>query len=71
MLTKSHIFKLVSEALSFDTLVEDLMIKEVTFSSPEEEIEHLLKYSNVGRLPVVENDEVVGWCTRTDLVKAF
>ncbi|QGT98662.1 AAA-type ATPase [Candidatus Syntrophocurvum alkaliphilum] len=71
VLTKSHIFKLVSEALSFDTLVEDLMIKEVTFSSPEEEIEYLLKYSNVGRLPVVENDEVVGWCTRTDLVKAF
>ena len=52
-------------------LVKDIMSREVVFVEPKESIltvAKLMKNHNIGVVPVVENDEVLGVITDRDIV---
>jgi Zn-dependent protease/CBS domain-containing protein len=69
-------FKKFMEDESQSTLVRDVMTpkEKLIWVSPDEPaVEAILKFSknNIGRLPVLEGDELVGIITRSDLMKAI
>ena len=52
--------------------VEDLMSKDVITLSPEDSVEEaatIISEQDINRLPVVEDDKLVGIVTRADIVK--
>lgn len=56
-----------------DLTVADVMITDVIFVSPMESavtVAKLMVEKHVNRVPIVENDEVVGIVTRGDIIKA-
>ena len=59
----------------FDKItVKEIMTKDLTVVSPTERLVHarrLMIEDHVGRLPVVEDDELVGMLTSKDLMRAF
>lgn len=54
--------------------VSDAMTKDVIFVNPEETIENtakLMDCKKVNRIPVIENEKIVGIITRSDILKAI
>ncbi len=75
MICQSDILKnLRGEGINLkDLTVKDVMIEEVITVSPIESVETAAKRmieKHINRIPVVENNIVVGIVTRTDIVKA-
>jgi len=75
MICQSDILKnLGGEGINLkDLTVKDVMIEEVITVSPIESVETAAKRmieKHINRIPVVENNIVVGIVTRTDIVKA-
>ena len=68
-------FVTLADGIAFDKIsVKEIMCKDLTVVSPAERLVHarrLMLESNVGRLPVVEEDEVIGMITSKDLMRAF
>lgn len=68
-------FVTLATGIAFDKIaVKEIMSKELTVVSPTERIVHARRQmieSHVGRLPVVEDDELVGMITSKDLMRAF
>lgn len=60
---------------NFDKMpVKDVMSTNITFVSPDERLVHarrLMLDAKVGRLPVIEDDKLVGIITSKDLIRAF
>ncbi len=57
-----------------DTLIGDIMTKNLILAYPEEGVATVFEKINrkaVGRLPVVENDQLVGIVSKTDVVKTL
>ncbi|HEY0195969.1 MAG TPA: CBS domain-containing protein, partial [Methanobacterium sp.] len=57
-----------------DLPVEEFMTREVLITAPEEDVATVLEklnINNVGRLPVLENGELVGIISKTDIMKAM
>ena len=55
-------------------LIDGVMSTDITSVSPSERLVHarrLMLDSKVGRLPVIEDDELVGMITSKDLIRAF
>lgn len=55
-------------------LVEEFMTQDVLVTSPDEDVATVLgklNLNNVGRLPVIEEDKLVGIISKTDIIKAL
>ncbi len=68
-------FVTLADGIAFDKIsVKEIMCKDLIVVSPTERLVHarrLMLESNIGRLPVVEDDEVIGMVTSKDLMRAF
>lgn len=68
-------FVTLAVGIAFDKItVKEIMSKELTVVSPTERIVHARRQmleTNVGRLPVVDDDALVGMITSKDLMRAF
>lgn len=70
LFTKSHLYRCVSQGINLQTPVSDLMTRDVFIGHPDDAVADIL-FTGIGRLPVVEGDQVVGMVTRTDLTRTF
>ncbi|WP_407414806.1 CBS domain-containing protein [Methanobrevibacter sp.] len=68
-------FVTLAVGIAFDKItVKEIMSKDLTVVSPTERLVHarrLMIEAHVGRLPVVEDDKLVGMITSKDLMRAF
>ena len=68
-------FVTLAVGIAFDKItVKEIMSKDLIVVSPTERLVHarrLMIEAHVGRLPVVEDDELVGMITSKDLMRAF
>lgn len=68
-------FVTLAVGIAFDKItVKEIMSKDLIVVSPTERLVHarrLMIEASVGRLPVVEDDELVGMITSKDLMRAF
>jgi len=68
-------FVTLAVGIAFDKItVKEIMSKDLTTVSPTDRIVHARRQmleSHVGRLPVVEDDELVGMVTSKDLMRVF
>lgn len=68
-------FVTLAVGIAFDKItVKEIMSKDLIVVSPTERLVHarrLMIEANVGRLPVVEDDKLVGMITSKDLMRAF
>jgi CBS domain-containing protein len=68
-------FVTLAVGIAFDKItVKEIMSKDLVVVSPAERIIHARRQmieSHVGRLPVVEDEKVVGMITSKDLMRAF
>jgi len=70
LLTKSHLYRVLAGYGNPHTTVAQVMATSVTTGHPDEKVSDLIK-RRVGRLPVVDQDRVVGMITRSDLAYAY
>jgi CBS domain-containing protein len=55
-----------------DTKIQDVMIKDIVIASPDMEVFDLhtkLMEKNLGRAPVLENGKLIGFISKTDILK--
>lgn len=55
-----------------DTKIQDVMLKDIVIASPGMEVFDLhtkLMAKNLGRAPVIENDKLIGFISKTDILK--
>ena len=68
-------FVTLAVGIAFDKItVKEIMTKDLTVVSPAERLVHarrLMKEAHVGRLPVVDDDNLMGMVTSKDLMRAF
>ena len=68
-------FVTLANGIAFDKItVKEIMHKDLIVVSPTERLVHarrLMLEAHIGRLPVVEDDEVIGMVTSKDLMRAF
>ena len=68
-------FVTLAVGIAFDKItVKEIMSKELTVVSPVDRIVHARRQmleAHVGRLPVVDEDELVGMVTSKDMMRAF
>lgn len=64
--------KLVAKGKPTNTYVKDVMVQDIVVVSPEftiEEAADVMIQNHVKKLPVIENDKMVGIITATDLIR--
>ncbi|WP_298521507.1 CBS domain-containing protein [uncultured Methanobrevibacter sp.] len=68
-------FVTLATGIAFDKItVKEIMSKDVIYASSAERLVHarrLMLEAHVGRLPVIDEDELVGMITSKDLMRAF
>ena len=68
-------FVTLATGIAFDKItVKEIMTKDVTDVSPTERLVHarrVMLEAHVGRLPVIDDDKLVGMITSKDLMRAF
>ena len=68
-------FVTLATGIAFDKItVKEIMSKDLVSASPTDRLIHarrLMLESNVGRLPVLDDNELVGMITSKDLMRAF
>ncbi len=70
LITKSHIYRMVAQGDKPSTRVGEVMKQGLIVGHPDEQVRDLIK-TNVGRMPVMDQDMVIGMVTRTDLARAY
>lgn len=70
LLTKSHIYRVMAQGRQPSTPVGKVMKENIIIGHPDEKVRDLIK-TNVGRMPVMDQNMVVGMVTRTDLARAY
>ena len=70
LLTKSHIYRVMARGEKPSTLVGEVMKQGIIVGHPDEKVRDLIK-TNVGRMPVMDKNTVIGMITRTDLARAY
>lgn len=71
LFTKSHIYRVVNNAMDLNTKVEHLMTRDIYTGHPDDEFGEVVN-PTVPRLPVTNvRGKVVGMITRGDIAKAF
>ncbi len=70
LITKTHLIRSIAEQINPQTAVSDLMSKNVITTSPDTDIRNIdIMYT--GRYPVLENGELVGIITKSDIMVAL
>ena len=68
-------FVTLANGIAFDKItVKEIMCKDLTVVAPAERLVHarrLMLEAHVGRLPVIEDEKVIGMVTSKDLMRAF
>ena len=70
---QSDILKGLKTGTMQDLTVKDVMVTNVVFVSPTESVvtvARIMVEKHINRIPIVENDSVVGIVTRGDIIKA-
>jgi len=70
---QSDILKGLKNGTMQDLTVKDVMVTNVMFVSPTESVvtvARIMVEKHINRIPIVENDSVVGIVTRGDIIKA-
>lgn len=73
IVSQSDIIKHLRDGSVADLLVKDVMVRNVVCVTPAESavaVAKLMVEKGVNRIPIVENDKVVGIVTRGDIIKA-
>ncbi|MCX8110238.1 MAG: CBS domain-containing protein [Syntrophorhabdaceae bacterium] len=73
IICQSDILKKVKSENFQNLTVKDVMVENVIYVSPAESVFNVAKImveKNINRVPIVENDSVVGIVTRGDIIKA-
>jgi len=70
LFTKTHLFRMISQEMDMSLPVSEVMTREVKTWHPDEDLEEVLNLE-LGRLPVVDENGVVGIITRGNLLQAF
>lgn len=70
LVTKSHVLRAAVECEDMDRSLSQVMERNLTFVTPDVDLTETLSLE-VGRLPVVDDGQVVGIVTRSDLAKAY
>lgn len=70
LITKSHIYRMVARGDKPSTRVGEVMKQGLIVGHPNEHVRDLIK-TNVGRMPVMDQNGVIGMVTRTDLARAY
>lgn len=67
IITKTDLMKVILKKLEMNEKIETLGTKKVITINKEMNLEDVLKYK-VGRLPIIDNNKIVGIITQTDLI---
>jgi len=70
LFTKTHIFRAISRGLDLNTPVALYMTRQVCCGHPDDQVESHIN-PGIGRLPIIEDNKVVGIITRSDLAAAY
>ncbi|MEA4924257.1 MAG: sigma 54-interacting transcriptional regulator [Syntrophomonadaceae bacterium] len=70
LVTKTHIYRVMAGGKKPSTRVGEVMKKGLIIGHPDERVQDLIK-TNVGRMPVLDQNAVVGMVTRTDLARVY
>ncbi|MDD3268307.1 MAG: sigma 54-interacting transcriptional regulator [Syntrophomonadaceae bacterium] len=70
LFTKSHVYRSITQGIDTKEPLKNLMSSNIFIGHPDDEIEDVL-HPFIGRLPIVENDKIVGMITRSDLARVF
>lgn len=70
MITKSHLYRAILNDLDSSLPLSLVMTQHVRYAHPGDDIESLYGV-NVGRVPVVEDNEVVGIVTKSDITSHY
>jgi len=73
IICQSDILKGLKNSTMQDLTVKDVMVTNVVFVSPTESVvtvARIMVEKHINRIPIVENDTVVGIVTRGDIIKA-
>lgn len=70
LLTKTHLIRAIVERADMQRPIKDFMTKEVKYLHPEQDIRDVdIMYT--GRYPVVDNNKVIGFLTKSDIMVAL
>ncbi|MEN6325542.1 MAG: sigma 54-interacting transcriptional regulator [Syntrophomonas sp.] len=67
---KSHVYRAVAQDMDMQEPVEKLMNCNIVIGRVDDEIDDVL-HPGIGRLPILDDNEIVGMITRTDLARVF
>jgi PAS domain S-box-containing protein len=70
IISHNHAFKLLSNGISQETRVEDIMERNIMTIGPDISVEELIKW-NVSSLPVVKNKKLLGLINLSDTIQAY
>jgi CBS domain-containing protein len=73
IICQSDILKGLKNATMHELIVKDVMETNVVFVSPTEsvvDVARIMVEKHINRIPIVENESVVGIVTRGDIIKA-
>lgn len=70
LFTKTHIYRVMNNKMDMSTKIKDLMTKEVFTGHPDDKFDEVVT-PQVPRLPVVDENGVVGMICRGDIARAF
>lgn len=70
LLTKSNLYRAIAIGMNYSLTVDNIMTAPVVTASVNDDVLDLLD-SAYGRLPVIDNDHLVGIVTRTDILMYY
>jgi CBS domain-containing protein len=73
IICQSDVLKRIKEGVLSELTVKDAMVCEVITAPPTESVVALARLmieKNINRVPILENDKVIGIVTRGDIIKA-
>jgi len=70
LITKTHLIRAIVDGVDMQSPIKDYMTKQVKYLHPEQDIRDVdIMYT--GRYPVVDNDKIIGFITKSDIMVAL
>lgn len=70
LITKTHLIRAIVDGADMQSPIKDYMTKQVKYLHPEQDIRDVDIFYT-GRYPVVENNKVIGFLTKSDIMVAL
>lgn len=70
LLTKTHLVRAIVDRIDMECPIKDYMTKQVKYLHPEQDIRDVDIFYT-GRYPVVKNNQVIGFLTKSDIMVAL